>query len=71
MKKLIAPVLITVLVILVPLVYLGLFFFMPLPIWVRIAGGLIVLVPVGIAIYVLIERIKEVRNGEEDDLSNY
>lgn len=32
--------------------------------------GLVVVI-IGISIYVLIERIKEIQTGEEDDLSNY
>lgn len=33
--------------------------------------GPIPLALVGVSVYVLVERIKEIRSGEEDDLDNY
>jgi hypothetical protein len=38
---------------------------------VKILGIGIPLVFVGVCVYVLVERIKEIRSGEEDDLSKY
>ncbi len=74
-KKLIAPIVVTVLV----LVWLG--------VYLAMAAGLLrvpdaplalkavfVLVPLclgGVAVYNLVERIHEIRSGEEDDLDNY
>ena len=71
MKKMIAPIVITI----VFLVYLIIYGIM-----IMYAGGwmpvfLVLTVPLaalGAAmIYVLITRIREIRKGEEDDLSNY
>jgi hypothetical protein len=39
--------------------------------WVKIAGVLAVLALIVTAIYVLFERVNEIRSGEEDDLGNY
>jgi len=42
-----------------------------LPLVPRLLGGLIPLLLGGLTLYVLLERIKEIRSGEEDDLSQY
>ena len=70
-KKMIAPVIITILVLIFLIVYgtgvmaaaevSPLFLFLVLPIALLGAGMVIV----------LIARIKEIKDGEEDDLSNY
>ncbi len=70
-KKMIAPIVIGVLF---ALYYLGFFVvcaFMPMPILMKILFGVIPLLLVGVMIYVLVERINEIRSGEEDDLSKY
>lgn len=70
-RKLIAPILITAffLVYLVGFLVACLIFEMPL--LIRIAGCLIPLALIGVFLFVLIERIREIRSGEEDDLNNY
>lgn len=70
-EKLVAPVIITVLLILYFLGFLPACIFLELPIGARLIGCLIPLVLIGISVFVLIERIKEIRSGEEDDLDNY
>ena len=70
-KKLLAPIIITCII----LLYYGAFFFVcmftPVPIIAKLLLGLLPLFIMGVCIYVLVERIKEIRSGEEDDLSNY
>uniref|UniRef100_UPI003FF03A81 hypothetical protein n=1 Tax=Candidatus Fimivicinus sp. TaxID=3056640 RepID=UPI003FF03A81 len=70
-KKLIAPVVITIVCILSLIAYMGVVFAASIPIWLKIAGAVALLVLIGVAIYVLFERIQEVRSGEEDDLGKY
>ncbi len=41
------------------------------PMWLRVTGVIIPLALIGVSIFVLIERITEIRSGEEDDLSKY
>ena len=41
------------------------------PLHFKLFGILLPLAIVGICIYVLVERIKEIKSGEEDDLSKY
>ena len=72
-RKLLAPVIITIIavavLILMAIVYFGLGTVMLAfggPVWL---GGL--MVGCGASAYVLWERIKEIRSGEEDDLSQY
>jgi hypothetical protein len=45
--------------------------FNPFSLTIKIIGTLIPLALIGVSVYVLIERIKEIRSGEEDDLSKY
>lgn len=69
-KGYIAPIVITVILLLYFILYFG-FLIAVLPgVWKYI----LLLFPVafaGVLIYVCIERIKEIRNGEQDDLSKY
>lgn len=71
-SKLIAPIIITALLIVILMGYFVLWIFVPeIPLFIRlllllIFGGL-----TGVSIYNLYERIKEIESGEEDDLSKY
>lgn len=71
-KKLIVPIVITSIMV---LFFIGLafefIFAKGLPLWITIIGFLIQLLLAVISIFMLIERIKEIRSGEEDDLSEY
>ena len=69
-KKMIAPIVITVLVILYYLVY-GTILVRLVPGVGGILLGIIPLVFAVTMIYVCVQRIDEIRSGEEDDLSKY
>lgn len=70
--KLVAPVIIGALLIVWFCFWLALCFFIPeLSLPVKLAGALIPLALVGVTVFVVIQRIKEIRSGEEDDLSQY
>ena len=70
-KKMIAPIIITIILI----IYLSFFIWVwgsiLAPFWLKMLGILIPLVLMGASVFVLIERINEIRSGEEDDLSKY
>ena len=70
-RKLIAPIIIMIVCILALIAYMGIVFAASIPIWLKAAGAVALLVLVGVAVYVLFERIQEVRSGEEDDLGKY
>ncbi len=71
-RKLAAPIVISVLVGLWLLGYAVLIFLVPaIPLWIKLLGAVSPLALLGVTIYVLCERIKEIRSGEEDDLDNY
>lgn len=71
-KKMIAPVVVTVLAVAVFLLWLLAFALSPdLPLFIKIIAGLIPAALIGVAVFVLIERIREIRSGEEDDLGKY
>jgi len=70
-RKISVPVIITVIVILALLAYFVFFVFVGAPPAMKIILGIVILALIGVAIYVLIERIREIRSGETDDLSKY
>jgi hypothetical protein len=41
------------------------------PTWLKGIGLIIPICLMGVSIYVLLERIKEIRSGEEDDIGKY
>lgn len=70
-KKLVAP---AIIVFLVCLYYLSLtmsFILFNMPLFVIVIMSLISFIITGLLIYVLIERIQEIKKGEENDLSQY
>jgi len=42
-----------------------------LPMKIKLAGILIPLALIGVTLFVMIQRIREIRSGEEDDLGKY
>ena len=70
-NKMIAPIIITAIIV---LYYVGFFVacvLIPIPTPIKLLFGIVPLLLSGVCIYVLVERIKEIRSGEEDDLSKY
>ena len=67
-KKMIAPVIITVIFLLYLIVYL-----IAVAMTTRLSPGMMLLsIPLGIGmVYTLKSRINEIRSGEEDDLNDY
>lgn len=71
-SKLIAPIIITIILVLFFAGYCVLWFFIPeVPLWTKLLLFLIFGSLAGVSIYCLYERIQEIRSGEEDDLSKY
>lgn len=70
-KKMIAPIVVTVLIVLY-LIGFSIAAFIILPsAWVWIVFGGVPLICAGVMIAVCVQRMKEIRSGEEDDLSKY
>ena len=69
-KKMIAPLVVTVLTLLYFVVYFG-FLISVLPGFWKYAFGILPLIFSAVMIYVCVERIKEIKKGEEYDLSQY
>ena len=69
-KKMIAPIIITVITVLYYVIYFG-FVIALLDGLGKLLLGLLPLLLSAIMIAVCIERIKEIKKGEEDDLSKY
>ena len=71
-KKLIAPIIITVLIVLYFIAYMFIGSIIPgMPTFVKV---LVLIIPIGLivlSVYMLFERIDEIKGGEEDDLSKY
>lgn len=69
-RKMVAPIIVSVLLIAYLVVYFGLLITLLDGIW-KYALGIIPLAFAVVTVKVLIERIKEITEGEEDDLSQY
>ena len=72
MRKMVAPILITAILV---LYYIGFFLVCAviegIPLIGKLLAGILPLGLTGVSIAVLVERIREIRSGEEDDLSQY
>ena len=69
-KKMTAPIVVTVIVVLYYIVYFAVLISLFKGIW-RLLLGVIPVVFSSIMIKVCIERIREIKKGEEDDISKY
>ena len=69
-KKLIAPILVTIVMVLYYVVYFGFLIVLIDGVWKWLLG-IIPLALSAVMLKVCIERIKEIKKGEEDDLSKY
>lgn len=70
-SKMIVPIIVTILLVFYLIVYAIVCIYIPLPVWVKVMGIIMLLALAGTSVYLLIQRINEIRSGEEDDLSNY
>ena len=69
-KKMIAPIIITILLVLYYILYFTIIMALPIGIWKFFFG----IIPVALAVVMICvcaQRIKEIKEGEEDDLSKY
>ena len=69
-KKMIAPIAVTFIVILYYIAYFGFILSLVGGIW-KYVLGIVPLLLSALMIYVCMERINEIKKGEEDDLSQY
>lgn len=71
-KKMIAPIIVTLFLFLYNIGFVVLCFFAEgIPLVIKVLGSAIPFMLACVSVYVLMERIKEIRSGEEDDLSKY
>lgn len=71
-KKMIAPIVITAIIVLYYFAFAWVCVTLDfIPLFVKILGGVIPFLIAGVLIYVLMDRIKEIRNEDDDDLSKY
>ena len=70
-KKMIAPIIITGIVIIYYSLFFGLLITSLDNIWLKLLLGVIPILLAATMIFVCVERIKEIKGGEEDDLSQY
>ena len=71
MKKYIAPITVAVIMIAYFALYFGILIMLIKSLLFKIILGIVPAVLSGIMIFVLIERINEIRSGEENDLGKY
>ena len=70
-RKMIAPVIITGIVIIYYVFFFGLLITALDSVWLKLLLGIIPVLAAVIMVIVCVERIKEIQGGEEDDLSQY
>ena len=71
-KKLIAPIIITILIICYFIFYISVSLYLnEMPIFAKLLFIIVPILLIILSIYMLLERIKEIKGGEEDDLSKY
>ncbi|MBK5201967.1 MAG: hypothetical protein JJE21_10640 [Spirochaetaceae bacterium] len=71
-KKIIAPIIITIIVVIIMIIYtITIAFIKSLPLLLIIFIGILYLGGIIICIITLVERIREIKKGETDDLSKY
>lgn len=71
MKKIIPPLIITIICIIYFALYFGVLIWVIPNIWLKVLLALFPLAFSGVMIYVFVLRIIEIRSGEEDDISKY
>ena len=69
-KKMIAPIIISIIMIVYYIIYFGFLISLLNGIW-RYALGIFPFAFSGVMVYVCIQRINEIKKGEEDDISKY
>ena len=69
--KMVAPIIISIILIAYYIFFFTMIVSQGMPFVFVLLLGLLPLFIVGVIIYVLVERIKEIRSGEEDDLGKY
>ena len=69
-RKMIAPIVVTIIMVLYYVVYFGFLIALLDGVW-KYALGLVPLAFSAVMVKVCIERIKEIKKGEEDDISQY
>lgn len=70
-RKMVAPAIIAGFILLYYFLFLIACLCIPIPFGLRLLFGIIPLAFMGVTVFVLVERIQEIRSGEEDDLSKY
>ena len=70
-KKMIAPIVITILMVAYYIFYFGVLLSVIPLMAAKLLLGIIPVLLTGVMIYVCVQRIHEIRKGEEDDLSQY
>ncbi len=67
----IAPAVITIIFVIYFIGFFAACTMMPITLGLKLFFGLLPLLLAGVIIFVFVERLKEIRSGEEDDLSKY
>lgn len=70
-KKMVVPIIVSVIVICYCIAYVIFFFTSNSSFMIKAIGAVVMFAVMGVMLFVLAERIKEIRSGEEDDISKY
>lgn len=70
-SKMIAPIIVTVLLVVYYILYFVILLSVLPGLFLKLLCGIIPFILAGVTIFVCIQRINEIRSGEEDDISKY
>ncbi|MDD3416916.1 MAG: hypothetical protein PHY47_23470 [Lachnospiraceae bacterium] len=70
-KKMIAPIVISIFLVVYYSIFFIFAFTLEIPLIVEIVALIVSILSTGVVAFVLVERLKEIRSGEEDDISKY
>jgi len=70
-KKKVAPIIIGIMIVLVLIMYIAAVMVISIPVFVKIIAGIVLMALIFTMVSVVMERLNEIEEGEEDDLDNY
>jgi len=70
-RKMIAPIVVVICLVSYYVIMGFVYVMLPLPMVIKIIALIVSLIVSGVLVWVMVERIREIKGGEEDDLGKY
>jgi len=69
--RMVAPAFFALLVVLFLSAYAALFLLVPIPVWIKLLFGLVLGAFIAVMVYVFVQRARELKTEDKDDLGKY